>query len=370
MFGFGFGFFYGSSSSSSSSCSSSSLDSCSTAATPYGTISSPMDIALRSSSSRRGPDPECAYPSWPRRLSLGEDDSEERATSYIPDDELFPDVFEDDASSVSSASPVHSPVAAPALTEAEIVQLHREQLAYQREMRRILLAEKELRRRAAEQDHQRRRQGGAKRRTASGPSKRAKGKLPAMATIAEAEPGRTEPAWILLAFPVRYRHRAYLDALELPCHPSCHRRHLSDLFVTVDEQRQVASRTHALPGKTTEEEELSLPMTTGIGLTGKIDIEITEAKFSATLGTSRKPAFSVVPGPKPTFFGCWGGKLLPPPPPHRWKSQQKKTLGPSTAAKLWGTRNSQCSRCQRAEILPRIYHPTDTDPSQWETPIG
>ncbi|KAL1839603.1 hypothetical protein VTJ49DRAFT_1306 [Mycothermus thermophilus] len=188
MFGFGFGFFYGSSSSSSSSCSSSSsLDSVASAAAPYGTISSPMDIALRSSSSRRGPDPECAYPSWPRRLSLGEDDSEERATSYIPDDELlFPDVFEDDASSVSSsASPVHSPVGAPVLTEAEILQLHREQLAYQREMRRLLQAEKELRRRAAEQEHQqRRRQGGAKRRTASGPSKRTRAKLPA---IAEAE---------------------------------------------------------------------------------------------------------------------------------------------------------------------------------------
>jgi hypothetical protein len=147
-----------------------------------------MDIAPRASSSRRGPDPECAYPSWPRRLSLGECDSEERATSYITDEELFCDVFEDDACSVSSqgsASPVHSP-AAPVLTEAEFLQLQREQLAYQREMRRILMAEKELRRRQAEQDQQRRRPG-SKRRTASSGSKKAKSKLSAMTTIAEAE---------------------------------------------------------------------------------------------------------------------------------------------------------------------------------------
>lgn len=170
----------------SSSSSSSSLDSY-TSRSPYG-MSSPMDIAPRSSSSRRGPDPECAFPSWPRRSSLGEGESEERATSYITDDELFMDVFEDDACSVSSqgsASPVHSP-AAPAFTEADFLRLQREQLAYQREMRRIVLAEKELRRRqAAEQDQQRRRQS-TKRRSGSSSSKKAKSKLSAMTTIAEA----------------------------------------------------------------------------------------------------------------------------------------------------------------------------------------
>ncbi|KAK4122713.1 hypothetical protein N657DRAFT_691200 [Parathielavia appendiculata] len=150
-------------------------------------MSSPMDITPRASS-RRGPDPECAFPSWPRRSSLGEGDSEYRATSYITDDELFMDVFEDDACSVSSqgsASPVHSP-AAPVLTEADFLQLQREQLAYQREMRRILLAEKELRRRQAEQEHQRRRPG-PKRRTGSASSKKAKSKLSAMTTIAETD---------------------------------------------------------------------------------------------------------------------------------------------------------------------------------------
>ncbi|EAQ86615.1 hypothetical protein CHGG_07868 [Chaetomium globosum CBS 148.51] len=150
-------------------------------------MASPMDIAPRSSS-RRGPDPECAFPSWPRRSSLGEGESYERATSYITDDELFMDVFEDDACSVSSsqgsASPVHSP-AAPVLTEAEFLQLQREQLAYQREMRKIVLAEKEMRRRQAEQDQQRRRPG-PKKRSASA-KKATKSKLSAMTTITEAE---------------------------------------------------------------------------------------------------------------------------------------------------------------------------------------
>ncbi len=179
--------FFGSYSSLSSSCSSSSSDS-DIAHSFYG-MSTPMDIAPRSCS-RRGPDPECAFPSWPRRSSLGEHDaSEERATSYIPDDELFMDVFDDDACSVSSqgsSSPAHSP-APPVLTEAEFLQLQRQQLAYQREMRRIALAEKELRRRQAEQDQQRRRQAGKRRAGSSGAKKAPKSKLSAMTTIAEAD---------------------------------------------------------------------------------------------------------------------------------------------------------------------------------------
>ncbi|AEO71435.1 uncharacterized protein THITE_2123780 [Thermothielavioides terrestris NRRL 8126] len=153
----------------------------------FSSMSSPLDIAPRSSS-RRGPDHECAYPSWPRRSSLGEHDaSEERATSYITDEELFLGESEDDACSVSSqgsSSTVHSPQP-PALTEAEFLQLQREQLAYEREVRRLLLAEKELRRRQAEQDH-RRRQAAIKRRAASA-SKKGKSKLSAMTTIVEAE---------------------------------------------------------------------------------------------------------------------------------------------------------------------------------------
>lgn len=177
---------------SSLGSSSSSYNSV-TSHSAFGSMSLPLDIAPRASS-RRGPDPLCAYPSWPRRSSLGEDDaSEQRASSYITDEELFMDVFEDDACSVSSqgsASPVHTPVGAhppaPALTEAEFLQMQREQLAYEREMRRILLAEKELRRRQAEQDH-RRRQAATKRRSSSSPSKKGKSKLSAMTTIAEAD---------------------------------------------------------------------------------------------------------------------------------------------------------------------------------------
>ncbi|KAK3304326.1 uncharacterized protein B0T15DRAFT_236938 [Chaetomium strumarium] len=171
---------------SSLSSSSSSYNSV-TSHSVLASMSSPLDIAPRSSS-RRGPDPECAYPSWPRRSSLGEHDAtEERATSYIPDEDLFLDVFEDDSSSVSShgsATPIQSPQP-PVLTEAQLAQLQREQLAYEREVRRILLAEKEMRRRQAEQDHRRR--VANKRRSASSSSKKGKSKLTAMTPIAEAE---------------------------------------------------------------------------------------------------------------------------------------------------------------------------------------
>jgi hypothetical protein len=59
----------------------------------------PMEIP--STSSSRPASPSCAYPSWPRRSSLSSDSStEERATSYISDDDLedlFPCVFDDAA---------------------------------------------------------------------------------------------------------------------------------------------------------------------------------------------------------------------------------------------------------------------------------
>jgi len=57
----------------------------------------PMDIP--STSSSRPQSPSCAYPSWPRRSSLSSNSStEERATSFISDDDLedlFPLVFDD-----------------------------------------------------------------------------------------------------------------------------------------------------------------------------------------------------------------------------------------------------------------------------------
>ena len=146
-------------------------------------MSSPIDISP-SPFSTRGPDASCAFPSWPRRSSLCEQDaSEERATLYISDEDLFfDDAIEDDARSESSSgsshaggSPFQSPPLAPVPTEAEILEMQRQQAAYRREVMKLLLAEKE----------KRRRQAAAKRRAAS--KKSAKSRLPAMTPIAEAE---------------------------------------------------------------------------------------------------------------------------------------------------------------------------------------
>ena len=61
----------------------------------------PMDIPLTSGSSL-----SCAYPSWPRRLSLSSNSStEERATSLIPDDDL-----EDNFSSVLNDEEIQAQV--------------------------------------------------------------------------------------------------------------------------------------------------------------------------------------------------------------------------------------------------------------------
>lgn len=168
------------SSSSSSSGSSSSY----TSYSGYSTISSPMDISPSPFSSR-GADASCAFPSWPRRTSLSESDaSEERATSYLSDEDLFAhDVFEDDVQSVSSSgstSPLQS-LPAAALTEAEVLEMQRERAAYQREVMRFLLAEKERRRQAPK----RRSSSGSK--SSSSKQKSPKSKLSSMTPIAEAE---------------------------------------------------------------------------------------------------------------------------------------------------------------------------------------
>lgn len=76
--------------------------------------SAPMEIP--STSSSRPQSPSCAFPSWPRRASLSSSSSgEERATSYISDDDLedlFPFVFgeiEPEQDSSSSVSPYVTP---------------------------------------------------------------------------------------------------------------------------------------------------------------------------------------------------------------------------------------------------------------------
>ncbi|KAK3344084.1 hypothetical protein B0T25DRAFT_317317 [Lasiosphaeria hispida] len=172
---------YGSYGSSSSSYSS-SYNSYSS----YSTISSPMDIAPTPFSSR-GPDASCAFPSWPRRSSLSESDaSEERATSYLSDEDLFPtDVFEDDARSVSShgsSSPMQSPTQ---MTEADLLEMQRERALYQREMMRVLMSEKERRRQQTKR--QRRSTSSTGGSTSASAKKGPKSKLSAMTPIAEAE---------------------------------------------------------------------------------------------------------------------------------------------------------------------------------------
>jgi hypothetical protein len=147
----------------------------------YGSYSSmsaasaPMDIT---SSNLRAHDAVCAFPSWPRRSSLSESDYEQKATSYLSDDDLFPqDPFEDDARSVSSAGSIASPTSrSPHLTEAELLEMERERLAMQRNVMQFLLSEKERRRQQLKRQ----------RHANSGSKKSPKSKLSAMTPIEEA----------------------------------------------------------------------------------------------------------------------------------------------------------------------------------------
>jgi len=115
------------------------------------------------------------------------DSPEERATSYLSDEDLFFDVFDDDARSVSSngsASPAVSPPAvAHITTDVEAFEVQRERAAYQREVMRTLLNEKEQRRRQQQQAAKKQRRGSGGSSSKKGP----KSKLSAMTPIAEAE---------------------------------------------------------------------------------------------------------------------------------------------------------------------------------------
>jgi hypothetical protein len=166
----------------------------------YSGMAAPMDIAPSHNYSRPQ-DASCAFPSWPRRASLSESDShyEERATSYLSDEDLFPtDPFEadyhSDARSVSSTNSSssstpqqqvqHQPYQPEALTEADVQEMQRERAAYQREVMRFLALEKERRRTAM-----RKTKGSSSSRGSSSGSKKGspKSKLAAMTPIAEAE---------------------------------------------------------------------------------------------------------------------------------------------------------------------------------------
>ena len=151
-------------------------------------MSAPLDIV----SSQRSSSQEfnCAFPSWPRRSSLSESDcvgDDHRATSYLSDEDLFPCAVDDDsdARSVSSAGSVTaSPRAAP--TEAEMLELQRERDAYQREVVRFLVNERERRRQQAQMARRARRSSGGAGQQQQQPRKSPKTKLSNMTPIAEA----------------------------------------------------------------------------------------------------------------------------------------------------------------------------------------
>ncbi|KAI1101778.1 hypothetical protein F4804DRAFT_334908 [Jackrogersella minutella] len=141
---------------------------------PYGSYSSmssasqPMEIPTSSylSYNYNGSySSRCAFPSWPQRSSLTDESSHEqqRATSYLSDDDLFPcDDLSDDAHSVSSAGST-TPTSP---SEADLLQMQRDQMAMQREAVKFLLGEKERRKQQAKK--QRRSSSGSKKSSPKG----------------------------------------------------------------------------------------------------------------------------------------------------------------------------------------------------------
>ena len=149
-------------------------------------IAQPLEIGQGSYLSGSSYSTSCAFPSWPRRSSLTESDSDsyQRASSYLSDDDLCPQdtpVFEDDVRSISSGSSSGSPVAR--VSEEELLEMQRERMALQRQAIEFLIAEKERRRQQASrksQSQQQQRRGGS-------PSKKSpKSKLSSMTPIVEA----------------------------------------------------------------------------------------------------------------------------------------------------------------------------------------
>ncbi|KAI1846563.1 hypothetical protein JX265_010682 [Neoarthrinium moseri] len=116
-------------------------------------VTQPLDITpssyLSSSSAYHA---NCAFPSWPQQ---------ERATSYLSDDDLL-DLEEDNHShNYSSASSNAS--GSPFVTEQELLELQREQqAALQREALRFVMQEKERRKQAAAKRSRRGSNGSSK----------------------------------------------------------------------------------------------------------------------------------------------------------------------------------------------------------------
>ncbi|KAJ1338471.1 hypothetical protein MN608_01331 [Microdochium nivale] len=115
----------------------------------YGSYSSmssnaqPLDIAPTSYLARSNSfQPSCAFPSWPQ----------ERASSYLSDDDLFScESVTEDPSSTTEFSPSTSPqqVTSPFVTEEQMHLLRRQQqAAMQQEALQFIVAEKERRKQA------------------------------------------------------------------------------------------------------------------------------------------------------------------------------------------------------------------------------
>ncbi|CAJ2511670.1 Uu.00g072950.m01.CDS01 [Anthostomella pinea] len=127
----------------------------------YSSLSSvaqPLDIApssyLSHSSASYG---NCAFPSWPQRSSLTDSAHEQRASSYLSDDDLFPcEVVEDDAHSIASADSTAS--TSLGAHEEEMLARQQQKMAMQQEAMKFLLGEKERRRQQAKRQ---RRSGGS-----------------------------------------------------------------------------------------------------------------------------------------------------------------------------------------------------------------
>jgi hypothetical protein len=142
--------------------------------------SQPLDIEPSSYFSRdAGYHASCAFPSWPQRSSLMNSAREERATSYLSDDDLFPvDSLSDDVHSISSGSSTAS--ASPFVTEEELLEIQRQKMAMQRKAIEYVLNEKERRR----QQHRRQRKSSSG--SSSKKSSSEKAKQDQMAPITEA----------------------------------------------------------------------------------------------------------------------------------------------------------------------------------------
>ncbi|KAI0602419.1 hypothetical protein F4775DRAFT_240906 [Biscogniauxia sp. FL1348] len=143
---------------------------------PYGSYSSmssvtqPLDIGSGSYLSRNNSTyhANCAFPSWPQRSSLT-DHEEERATSYLSDDDLFPcDPLEDDAHSISSAGST-APTSPAMINADELMHMQQQKMALEREALKQILNERDRRR---QQQQYMQQQSSKRHRRSSGGSRK------------------------------------------------------------------------------------------------------------------------------------------------------------------------------------------------------